>query len=329
MPTPSCDDLSPDGPSSAVSMCAADIRGRELDCSRLDREFSRVAQFLTAFGIPGIGPDWFDRVGRSAWQRKNSRVYRVYEHGKQVVGLLSLAPIHPRCVDDLLAGRRSPWWDLTAADILDPTEHDRARFFGCNLFIEAYMRRDAATDQVMRWDLSRELRRTHLRLLLSHSSTPESFDDCQAIGMRRVLAGPLLPSGSQRWLWMAGADDFQPADPVRISHHPYLWYVFDEVRGRFSAPIQGLDLTVREQQVAYLFFCENQSREAIGELMGIAPGTVETHLKKIRKKAAELLRPVTGAESEDVDRTRWIGVLATYFSEHPGVLQAAGGLFGF
>jgi len=70
-------------------------------------DFARLAEFHAAMGVTGIGPDWWESIGRAHWQRKNPSVYRVYERAGRLVGFLGLAPLTPRTVADLRAGRRS------------------------------------------------------------------------------------------------------------------------------------------------------------------------------------------------------------------------------
>jgi hypothetical protein len=124
--------------SSPTTLAASEITSRYLDPERHVREFSAVAEFHRKAGIPGIGPDWFHRVGRAAWQARNPGVYRVYLREGRIAGCSAVAPLRPACVEALLAGRRSLWWEVTADDLLEPAEHDRARFFGCTLLMEAY-----------------------------------------------------------------------------------------------------------------------------------------------------------------------------------------------
>jgi DNA-binding CsgD family transcriptional regulator len=277
-------------------------------------------------GVKGIGPDWFHHVGRAFWQQRNPSVYRVYQRGGEIVGFLGLAPLKPGCADDLLAGRRNPWWDLPPDCLLEPRPHERARFFGCELFVDAYLRADAETEEQMRWDFAEELRRTHLRRLIAQSSDAPSEAACAGIGMVPALEGPLLPSGFHRRLWQATGELLERDDPLSTAAQPFLWYVFDEVRARFTPPPDGLRLTSREQEVAYLHYCEGRTAGEVAGILACRLETVRTHLRNIRTKAAEKLTP-NGDAAADEGPSRRGTAIAAYLREHPGEVRAAGSVF--
>src|SRR5207248_997845 len=107
--------------------------------------------------------------------------------------------------------------------------------------------------------------------------------------MRRVRAGEQVPTG-QRWLWSATAEDVERPDPLSVTREPLLWFVFDEVRARYSRSPCGLRLTARQQQVAYLHFLEGLGEGEIAAVAGCRVETVRTHLREIRRCASEVLR---------------------------------------
>jgi hypothetical protein len=121
------------------------------------REFARLADFHKRRGIPRIGPTWWRDVGRAALWEKNSRIYRVYERGEEVVGSLGILPMQADSAAAILEGMLSPWWDLKPEHILAPEEERRARVFAVHCFSTLFLRCDSETDHQIRGDLIREM----------------------------------------------------------------------------------------------------------------------------------------------------------------------------
>ncbi len=155
--------------------------------------------------------------------------------------------------------------------------------FGCAYFLDAFLRRDAEADDQMRGDLTRHLQDANLRILLAHSSTEESEIALRNIGMTHVRDGEVVPTGRRR-LWKAEPTDVTRTDPMNAPAHPYLWYIFDAVRAKFTPPTGKPLLTPRQQAVAYLFYLETRSEDEIATELFIEKETVRSHLDEIRRR---------------------------------------------
>jgi DNA-binding CsgD family transcriptional regulator len=140
-----------------------------------------------------------------------------------------------------------------------------------------------------------------------------------------ALEGPLLPSGFHRRLWQATAELLERDDPLSTAAQPFLWYIFDEVRARFTPPPDGLRLTAREQEVAYLHYCEGRTAEEVARLLRCRLETARTHLRNIRSKAEKLTLSREAAADEGPSRRGT--AIAAYLREHPGEVQGAAPLF--
>lgn len=297
------------------------VQSRLLDSGRLACEFARLARFHAQLGVPGVGPKWWDEVGRTAWHGKNPEVYRVYERKGRIAGFLGVAPLTRHAAAALLSGTLSPWWQLGAEHVLGPRDFARARFFGCSVLIDAYLARDPEADSRMRWDLRALLGRTRLEWVIAHSSDQGSEARCRGVGLRPVADGPRLPSGCSRRLWAASPEDHAGAAWPEYGEKPYLWWVFDEMRSHFECPAL-LQLTAREQEVAYLHYCEGAKLPAVARRLGVRVETVRSHLKSIRRKMGSIAGLNPGGPQKD-DPAQISGFIRSYLLSRPGEVWEA------
>lgn len=279
---------------------------RPIDRQYLKQDLARIHRLNTEVGGPSLG-EYFSRILADGWVDRNPEIYHLYETEGRLQGHVGLIPIAPASYRSYIAGERYPFFDIRPTDILTADEYRRARLEGAYLWIESYIAAGAAARRELGEHVYATLSRMHLKGLLATSSSPASEEHCRWLGLKKLReCGPSLTGVRKLWhadesVITASPDQpLGPATPVRC--------LFLMVHSRFGSAAPELVLSPTERRVARLFYLDTCKAEEIARLLKIQPGTVKTHLQRIRDKA----EPVVGC--------RVARRLAAYLEQHPAVL---------
>lgn len=283
---------------------------RPINQRSVKQDLARMQRLNAEMGVPRLGGH-FRRILADGWVTRNPEIYHLYETEGRLQGYAGLIPITPVSYQSFLAGERYPFFDIRPENILTADEYQRARLEGAYIWIESYIAAGAAVRRELGEYVYARLSRMHLKGLLVASSSPASEEHCRWLGLQeRRECGPSMTGIRKLWhanesvITPSPEEPFGPPTPARC--------LFLLVQERFGKHTRDLELSPTERRVARLFYLETRKAEEIARVLKIQPGTVKTHLQRIRAKA----EPAVGS--------RLARRIAAYLEQHPCVLADPG-----
>jgi DNA-binding CsgD family transcriptional regulator len=275
---------------------------RVMEVGGIVAEWAAIERLHGEAGVP-VREDERDRLAR--WLEQNPELFHLYETEGRLAGYTSLIPICRESYHRRVAGAAGPDPEMATDEILTAVEYATARWDGVWIWVERLVAATAAVQQKLVAQVYHTLGRVYLKGLLVTPSDAPGEAGCRWLGLveRPAGAGDLAAG---RKLWYADErvvaptpdQPFGPATPARC--------LFLLVEQRFGPRPDGLALTPAERRVARLFYGEDREAEEIAGRLGMQPGTVKTHLQRIRGKA------------ERVMGSRLSRRIGAYLAEHPG-----------
>jgi DNA-binding CsgD family transcriptional regulator len=274
---------------------------RLLLTSEIDGEWATIEQLHAEAGVP-LAADERERV--AAWLGRNPGVFHLCETCGRLAGCVSLISIGRECFERRVAGGVGAPAAPTSAEILSGEEQAAAEWEGVWIWMERLVCATVAAQRELVVHVWRALGQMHLKGLLATAPDMEARAACRWLGLKEVCSGP---AGSAcGMVWYADAARVGPAADQPLGPPTPARCLFLLVEQRFGPRPEGLALTPAERRVARLFYGEDREAEEIAGRLGMQPGTVKTHLQRIRGKA------------ERVVGSRLSRRIAAYLAEHPG-----------
>jgi DNA-binding CsgD family transcriptional regulator len=279
---------------------------RLMAANRLDHEWEGIAELHAQIGAP-LPAGERERI--AAWLDRNSGLFHLYEEGGQLAGYASLIPIDRRRFDRRVAGAAG----LPAApeEILTAQEHAAARWDGVWIWMERFVAVTPDARRRLVEHVWHALGRIHLKGLLVTPQDAEGEAIARWLGLVEVRPSP-TDAPTRGTVWYADAGSVAPTPEQPLGPATPARCLFLLVEERFGPSSRRLELTPTERRVARLFYGEDCEADQIARVLGVQPGTVKTHLQRIRRKA----EPIVGS--------RLSRRIAAYLAEHPGEMAETG-----
>jgi DNA-binding CsgD family transcriptional regulator len=275
---------------------------RVMEMGGIEAEWHATERLHEEVGVPVL-EDERDRLAR--WLEQNPELFHLYETEGRLAGYTSLIPICRESYHRRVAGAADRDVEIATDEILTAMEYTTAQWDGVWIWVERFVAATVAVQQKLGAHLYHTFARMHLKGLLVTPSDVPGEGGCRWLGLveRPARAGDIA---TRRKLWYADEQvvaptpdqPFGPATPARC--------LFLIVEQRFGPRPDGLALTPAERRVARLFYGEDREADEIAGRLGMQPGTVKTHLQRIRGKA------------ERVMGSRLSRRIGAYLAEHPG-----------